>query len=143
MFASRAWRKSCRAVSRSTIRMGAPQRGQGHETRGCAVTGDSTSGIGATASAWRHWKSPRVRQCAARKPKWRIRTKGLGSTWSVAIAVLAGQADALLSQNPKEFHQHLAVVLEQCRRHPKPRSAGIIRALAERGEERELFRSGR
>ena len=34
---------------------------------------------------------------------------------------------------------HLALVLEQYRRHPKPRSAGIVRALAQRGDERELF----
>ena len=39
--------------------------------------------------------------------------------------------------------QHLAVVLEQYRRHPKPRSAGIVRALTERGDERELFGAGR
>jgi hypothetical protein len=30
-------------------------------------------------------------------------------------------------------------VLEQYRPHPKPRSAGIIQALTERGDERELF----
>ena len=37
------------------------------------------------------------------------------------------------------IRQHLALVLEQYRRHPKPRSAGTVRALAERGNERELF----
>ncbi|MBI3981542.1 MAG: hypothetical protein HY337_01420 [Gemmatimonadetes bacterium] len=37
------------------------------------------------------------------------------------------------------IRQQLALVLEQYRRHPKPRSAGIIRALTERGDERELF----
>jgi len=37
------------------------------------------------------------------------------------------------------IRQHLALVLEQYRRHPRPRSAGIVRALAERGDERELF----
>jgi Arc/MetJ-type ribon-helix-helix transcriptional regulator len=37
------------------------------------------------------------------------------------------------------IRQHLAIVLEQYRRHPKPRSAGIVRALKERGDERELF----
>jgi hypothetical protein len=41
------------------------------------------------------------------------------------------------------IRQHLAIVLEQYRRHPKPRSAGIVRALTERGDERELFRAGR
>ena len=35
--------------------------------------------------------------------------------------------------------QQLALALEQYRRHPKPRSAGIIRSLAERGNEAELF----
>jgi hypothetical protein len=39
------------------------------------------------------------------------------------------------------IRQQLAFVLERYRRHPRPRSAGIIRALAERGE-RELFRAG-
>ena len=35
--------------------------------------------------------------------------------------------------------QHLALVLEQYRRHPKPRSAGIVRSLKQRGDESELF----
>ena len=38
--------------------------------------------------------------------------------------------------------QQLSLMLEQYRRHPKPTSAGAVRALAERGDERELF-SGR
>jgi hypothetical protein len=41
------------------------------------------------------------------------------------------------------IRQHLALVLEQYRRHPKPRSAGIVRTLTERGDEHELFRAGR
>ena len=41
------------------------------------------------------------------------------------------------------IRQHLALVLEQYRRHPKPRSAGIVQALRERGDERELFGAGR
>ncbi len=41
------------------------------------------------------------------------------------------------------IRQHLTLVLEQYRRHPRPRSAGIIRALSERGDERELFGGGR
>jgi hypothetical protein len=41
------------------------------------------------------------------------------------------------------IRQHLALVLEQYRRHPKPRSAGIIHTLTERGDERELFGAGR
>jgi metal-responsive CopG/Arc/MetJ family transcriptional regulator len=36
--------------------------------------------------------------------------------------------------------QQLALVLEQYRRHPRPRTAGIIRhRLAERGDEAELY----
>jgi hypothetical protein len=41
------------------------------------------------------------------------------------------------------IRQHLALVLEQYRRHPKPRSAGIVQALTERGDERELFSADR
>jgi metal-responsive CopG/Arc/MetJ family transcriptional regulator len=37
------------------------------------------------------------------------------------------------------IRQQLALVLEQYRRHPKPRSAGIVRALTQRGDEGELF----
>lgn len=37
------------------------------------------------------------------------------------------------------IRQQLALMLEQYRRHPKPKSAGSIRTLAERGDERELF----
>lgn len=38
------------------------------------------------------------------------------------------------------IRQQLSLMLEQYRRHPKPKSAGSVRALAERGDERELFR---
>ena len=59
--------------------------------------------------------------------------------------------DRLLSRAAKErgvsrsefIRQHLALVLEQYRRHPKPRSAGVVRRLKERGDERELFGAGR
>ena len=59
--------------------------------------------------------------------------------------------DRLLSHAARErgisrsefVRQHLALVLEQYRRHPKPRSAGIVGALADRGDERELFGGGR
>lgn len=55
--------------------------------------------------------------------------------------------DRLLSRAARErgvsrsefIRQHLALVLEQYRRHPRPRSAGIVRTLAERGDERELL----
>ena len=39
--------------------------------------------------------------------------------------------------------QQLALMLEQYRRHPRPKSAGLVRALAERGDEGELFRARR
>jgi metal-responsive CopG/Arc/MetJ family transcriptional regulator len=59
--------------------------------------------------------------------------------------------DRLLSRAARErgvsrsefVRQHLAVVLEQYRRHPKPRSAGVLQTLIERGDERELFGAGR
>ena len=59
--------------------------------------------------------------------------------------------DRLLSRAARErgvsrsefIRQHLALVLEQYRRHPRPRSAGIVRALTERGDECELFGAGR
>src|SRR4026208_2332044 len=59
--------------------------------------------------------------------------------------------DRLLSRAARErgvsrsefIRQHLALVLEQSRRHPKPRRAGVPRALTERGDERELFSAGR
>jgi hypothetical protein len=55
--------------------------------------------------------------------------------------------DRLLSRAARErgisrsefIRQHLTLVLEQYRRHPKPRSAGTVHVLAERGNERELF----
>ena len=59
--------------------------------------------------------------------------------------------DRLLSRAAQErgvsrsefIRQHLSLVLEQYRRHPKPRSAGIVRTLRERGDELELFSAGR
>jgi metal-responsive CopG/Arc/MetJ family transcriptional regulator len=41
------------------------------------------------------------------------------------------------------IRQQLRLVLEQYRPHPKPRSAGVLRALPERGDEREVFRTER
>ena len=59
--------------------------------------------------------------------------------------------DRLLSRAAQErgvsrsefIRQHLSLVLEQYRRHPKPRSAGIVLTLRERGDELELFSAGR
>jgi metal-responsive CopG/Arc/MetJ family transcriptional regulator len=41
------------------------------------------------------------------------------------------------------IRQQLRLVLEQYRSHTKPRSAGILKTLRERGDERELFRDRR
>ncbi|MBM3778254.1 MAG: ribbon-helix-helix protein, CopG family [Acidimicrobiia bacterium] len=59
--------------------------------------------------------------------------------------------DRLLSRAARErgvsraefVRQHLSLVLEQYRRHPRPRSAAIVRTLKDRGDEHELFRAGR
>ena len=37
------------------------------------------------------------------------------------------------------IRQQLVLVLEQYRTHPRPRSAGVVRKLAERGDEGEMF----
>jgi metal-responsive CopG/Arc/MetJ family transcriptional regulator len=55
--------------------------------------------------------------------------------------------DTLLSRAARErgvsrsdfIRRHLELVLEQYRRHRKPRSAGIIRKLNQRGDEAESF----
>jgi metal-responsive CopG/Arc/MetJ family transcriptional regulator len=41
------------------------------------------------------------------------------------------------------IRQQLRLVLEQYRPHPKPRSAGVLRSLAQRGDESELYRRER
>lgn len=69
---------------------------------------------------------------------------------AITIA-LDPEDDRLLSRAARErgvsrsefIRQHLALVLEQYRRHPKPRSASIVHALTERGDERKLFGGGR
>jgi metal-responsive CopG/Arc/MetJ family transcriptional regulator len=55
--------------------------------------------------------------------------------------------DRLLTQAARErgvsrsefIRQQLRLVLEQYREHPKPRSAGILSTLPERGDESELY----
>ena len=57
------------------------------------------------------------------------------------------EADRLLTRAARErgvsrsefIRRQLALVLEQYRRHPRPRSAEIVRSLSERGDESELF----
>jgi metal-responsive CopG/Arc/MetJ family transcriptional regulator len=59
--------------------------------------------------------------------------------------------DRLLSRAARErgvsrsefIRQQLRLVLEQYKAHPKPRSAGVLKTLADRGDERELFRDPR
>jgi len=86
-------------------------------------------------------------------------TPGLSSSHITSMALSRKKAttialdpedDRLLSRAARErgvsrsefIRQHLALVLEQYRRHPKPRSAGSVRALTESGDERELFGGG-
>lgn len=79
-----------------------------------------------------------------------ITSMALSKKKATTIA-LDPEDDRLLSRAARErgvsrsefIRQHLALVLEQYRRHPKPRSAGVVRALTERGDERELFSAGR
>jgi Arc/MetJ-type ribon-helix-helix transcriptional regulator len=89
-----------------------------------------------------------------RLDEWRswshITSMALARKKATTIA-LDPEDDRLLSRAARErgvsrsefIRQHLALVLEQYRRHPKPRSAGIVRGLTERGDERELFSAGR
>ena len=79
-----------------------------------------------------------------------ITSMALAKKKATTIA-LDPEDDRLLSRAAQErgvsrsefIRQHLSLVLEQYRRHPKPRSAGIVRALRERGDESELFSAGR
>jgi hypothetical protein len=41
------------------------------------------------------------------------------------------------------IRRQLGLLLEQYRRHPRPKSAGAVRSLRERGNEAELFRGQR
>ncbi len=60
---------------------------------------------------------------------------------------LEPQMDALLNRaasargvSRAEFiRQQLSLVLEQYRPHPRPKSAGVLKKLPERGDEAELF----
>lgn len=54
---------------------------------------------------------------------------------------LLGRAARAQGVSRSEFiRNQLRRSLEQFRRHPKPRSAGVIRRLRELGDENELFR---
>ncbi len=67
----------------------------------------------------------------------------------VTTIILDAQTDRLLGAAARahgisrsEFiRMQLRRALEQYRPHPRPQSAGVVRRLGERGDERELFRS--
>jgi metal-responsive CopG/Arc/MetJ family transcriptional regulator len=67
----------------------------------------------------------------------------------ITTIILDAQTDRLLGAvarahgvSRSEFiRAQLRRALEQYRPHPKPRSAGVVRQLRERGDERELFRT--
>jgi len=55
-------------------------------------------------------------------------------------ALLTRAAEARGTSRAEFIRQQLALVLEQYRSHPRPRSAGILRRrLPERGDDSELF----
>jgi metal-responsive CopG/Arc/MetJ family transcriptional regulator len=61
------------------------------------------------------------------------------------------QDDRLLTHAARErgvsrsefIRQQLRLVLEQYRPHPRPKSAGVVTTLSERGDESELFGGSR
>ncbi|MFI5401819.1 MAG: ribbon-helix-helix protein, CopG family [Planctomycetota bacterium] len=57
-------------------------------------------------------------------------------------ALLSKAARAEKTSRSEFIRRSLGLVLERYRDHPKPRSAGVVRKLRERGDERELFRNG-
>jgi metal-responsive CopG/Arc/MetJ family transcriptional regulator len=73
----------------------------------------------------------------------------LSASKRVTTIILDAQTDRLLGAAARahgvsrsEFIRvQLRRALEQYRSHPKPRSAGVVRRLGERGDERELFRT--
>jgi Ribbon-helix-helix protein, copG family len=80
--------------------------------------------------------------------------RGSGNITSMALSrkeattiALDPDTNRLLSRAARErgvsrsefIRQHLALVLEQYRTHPKPASAGVVGTLRDRGDESELF----
>jgi hypothetical protein len=86
----------------------------------------------------------------ARPPLGTITPMALSQKRATTIA-LDPELDGLLTRAARaqrisrsEFvRQQLDLVLEQYRRHPRPRIAGMVRRLRERGDESELFRGRR
>ncbi len=85
-------RRISAAVSRSRIIMGPPHWGQGHEQGEGGVFGAPSSPPGGSSGvggklvgrprSWKQTGKSALRRRWARKPKWRMRTKPGGSTWS-------------------------------------------------------------
>lgn len=69
------------------------------------------------------------------------------SNMKATTIALDPEDDRLLTRAAKErgisraefIRRQLSLALEQYREHPKPRSAGVVDRLAERGNETELF----
>lgn len=70
-------------------------------------------------------------------------------TKKATTIALEPQMDRLLTRAARKhgvsrsefIRRHLDLVLEQYRKHPRPRVAGIIRRLGRRGDESELFQN--
>ena len=70
---------------------------------------------------------------------------------TVTTIALDPEMDRLLTRAARErcvsrsdfIRQCLLLALEQYQRHPKPRSAGTLCSLSERGDEHELFSGSR
>ncbi len=94
-------------------------------------------------------KQPRV-SLTVRRSSSHITSMALSRKKATTIA-LDPEADRLLSRAARErgvsrsefIRQHLALVLGAVPPTSQPKSGGIVRALAERGDERELFGGGR
>jgi hypothetical protein len=57
-------------------------------------------------------------------------------------SLLTKAARAEKTSRSEFIRRTLGLVLERYRDHPMPRSAGVVKKLRERGDERELFRNG-
>ena len=90
--------------------------------------------------------TPRPSGVAAPAECGNITSMALSRKEATTIA-LDPDTNRLLSRAARErgvsrsefVRQHLALVLEQYRTHPKPISAGVVATLRERGDESELF----
>jgi hypothetical protein len=57
-------------------------------------------------------------------------------------SLLTKAARAEKTSRSEFIRRTLGLVLERYRDHPMPRSAGVVKKLRERGDERELYRNG-